>query len=334
MTLCLPIFAQSGTFIESGTFVIKGRSCSWDGIPVRGVIHVSASNNDVVESMNKIVDAVGLQANFTIRGSDVPDALSTVDNGKRIIFYNLAFLNRIDQECQTNWASMSILAHELGHQYNNDPMDGGNTTIYYELAADEFSGFVLHKLHASLEEAKVAAQRYLPEGALNNYPPKSRRLEAIEKGWRKDEPVISEDFKGFIAALPKKAVAKPHNDDPQSIHYSGDAHIDLHTDNGKLYVLGSIHVAIANAAYDHMTGAFGGSTTITQSLQSARYPFTIRMKIDGWASLTDGDHKTPEKWDTLVLNVKGPDEIECSVFPEDDSNTVLMLILYYMNFKT
>lgn len=169
-------------------------SCAWDGRPVTGIIHEYQSDNDALEVINTIVNAIGLQPNFSIRASDVPTALSTNDNGERIIFYNLSFLQKVDRECNTNWASMSVLAHEVGHHYNNDPLDGGSGRIYFELTADEFSGFVLHKLGASLEEAQTAANKFLPNEGSSTYPPKSSRLKAIEKGWRKDEPEVPDNY--------------------------------------------------------------------------------------------------------------------------------------------
>lgn len=150
--------------------------------------------------------------NIQIRAFDGPNALAVNDNGERIIFYNPDFLKSIDLKSNTNWASVSVIAHEVGHHLNNHLL-GSSDRIHFELEADEFSGFVMHKLGASLEEAQIAAFNFLPHEGSATHPPKSVRLKAIERGWIKDAPKfeMSEDFENFIGSLPQTIYAKPRN---------------------------------------------------------------------------------------------------------------------------
>jgi hypothetical protein len=61
----------------------------------------------------------------------------------------------------------------------------GNTSakLATELEADEFSGFVLQKLGASLEEAQAAMSLIGSEKASRTHPAKSDRLSSIAMGW-------------------------------------------------------------------------------------------------------------------------------------------------------
>lgn len=54
-----------------------------------------------------------------------------------------------------------------------------------ELEADSFSGFVLYKMGANLEEAQAAMNAIASEKGSETHPPKRSRLAAIESGWTK-----------------------------------------------------------------------------------------------------------------------------------------------------
>ncbi|MDQ3535579.1 MAG: membrane-binding protein, partial [Bacteroidota bacterium] len=84
---------------------------------------------------------------------------------------------------QTDWAAISILAHEIGHHLNGHTMmtKGGNPAL--ELEADEFSGFVLRKMGASLVEAQKAMKLISDVIGSATHPKRSLRLTAIAKGY-------------------------------------------------------------------------------------------------------------------------------------------------------
>ena len=81
------------------------------------------------------------------------------------------------------WASVSILAHEIGHHLNGHSLMPGGSRPSLELEADKFSGFVLATLGASLEDSQVAINKLVSDEGSLTHPPKSARLAAIANGW-------------------------------------------------------------------------------------------------------------------------------------------------------
>jgi hypothetical protein len=114
----------------------------------------SAPSTDVIR---EITDVVGLKARFELRATkQVDNAAAVIYDGKRFLLYNPEFLAAVNRAGHTDWAGISILAHEMGHHLNGHTLRGGGSQPADELEADEFSGFVLRKLGASLAQAQAA----------------------------------------------------------------------------------------------------------------------------------------------------------------------------------
>lgn len=79
----------------------------------------------------------------------------TPSNGIRYIVYDNAFMDRISGR-SSDWAALSILAHEIGHTLT------GSTDLpnsrKKELEADRFSGFVMYKMGATFYQAQQAVR--------------------------------------------------------------------------------------------------------------------------------------------------------------------------------
>lgn len=134
--------------------------------------------------IREITDAVGLQPRFELRATDqVDNAAAVVYGGKRYLLYNPQFLAAINQAGHTDWAGISILAHEMGHHLNGHTLRGGGSQPQDELEADEFSGFVLRRLGASLAQAQAALATVSPEEGSATHPGRAPRLAAISRGW-------------------------------------------------------------------------------------------------------------------------------------------------------
>jgi len=96
-----------------------------------------------------------------------------------------------------SWSNLAILAHEIGHHVNGHSLDlllyglgkKNDQTLEkkrkQELEADEYSGFVMHKLGATLEQAQSAVKLISSnsDDTYSTHPNKSKRLSAIEKGF-------------------------------------------------------------------------------------------------------------------------------------------------------
>ncbi|MBJ6108113.1 membrane-binding protein [Hymenobacter sp. BT523] len=136
--------------------------------------------------IREITDAVGLKARFELRATrDVDNAAAVVYNGKRFLLYNPDFLNDINRAGHTDWAGISILAHEMGHHLNGHTLRAGGSQPADELEADEFSGFVLRKLGASLAQAQAAMATVPDDGGSATHPGRAPRLLAIGQGWQR-----------------------------------------------------------------------------------------------------------------------------------------------------
>lgn len=147
------------------------------------------SNEHAERAVDMMLRPLGLKRNFVlVQCSNIENAVAvTYDDGLRYIVYDNAFMERIDRGANTDWASVSILAHEVGHHLQGHTLRPVSLQQRREneLEADEFSGFTMFKLGRSLDEAQ-AAMRNFPDVAdeeRSTHPKKLRRLEAIRKGY-------------------------------------------------------------------------------------------------------------------------------------------------------
>ncbi|WP_199688447.1 M48 family metalloprotease [Pontibacter oryzae] len=144
---------------------------------------------DIVQ---EIINVVGLKPRFELRAADIDNAAAVVYNGKRYILYNERFLAAINNAVHTDWAGVSILAHEIGHHLNGHTLSRSGSNPGDELEADEFSGFVLRKMGASLAEAQAAINLLSEERTSSTHPGRNYRLASISKGWRSaDEQLLA-----------------------------------------------------------------------------------------------------------------------------------------------
>ncbi len=152
-----------------------------------------ASNAEAIKIMNDMMKVVGLKPNFKVQAADVPNAAAVVMGTTRYILYNPKFIKSVDKNSNTDWSSISIMAHELGHHLNGHTLSNQGSRPKMELEADEFSGFVLRKMGASLEEAQAAMNLLAsPYGSIS-HPPKAGRLRAIERGWRSADEMYGDN---------------------------------------------------------------------------------------------------------------------------------------------
>lgn len=147
-------------------------------------VKVTATREAPRDIIGEIIDVIGLKPRFEVRSANIDNAAAVIYNGKRYILYNERFLASINNAVHTDWAGVSILAHEIGHHLNGHTLSSRGSNHADELEADEFSGFVLRKMGASMEEAQAAMQVLSEERSSATHPGRSYRLAAISKGWR------------------------------------------------------------------------------------------------------------------------------------------------------
>ncbi len=142
-----------------------------------------SSVNEAASISDEIVRAVGLKANFQISEAKVSNALAVLQNGRRYILYNPDFVNQLTRITGTKWAAVSVLAHEIGHHLYNTLAGKYSRGLASELEADKFSGYVLEKMGANLEEAQAAMNVLATPYATATHPAKTDRINSIESGW-------------------------------------------------------------------------------------------------------------------------------------------------------
>ena len=110
--------------------------------------------SDVREMLQEIIDITGLQTDFKLKEANVLNIEASVSHRKRFILYNPAYITTLNNLTKNKWAVMTLLAHEVGHHLNGHTIRKGGSTPELELEADEFAGFILHKLGATLEQSQ------------------------------------------------------------------------------------------------------------------------------------------------------------------------------------
>ncbi|WP_227699129.1 M48 family metalloprotease [Spirosoma radiotolerans] len=203
-----PLIAQTNTLplpLGSGAFI-----CSYTGGKIGPQVVCSpttASNGHAEKVVDRILKPIGLIRNFkVIECSNTDNCFATVLKGQRFIVYDGAFMQQIEEETETDWSAISIMAHEIGHHLQGHTIDGRGGQPIKEIEADKFSGFVLHQLGASLDEATVAVRALGDEHATSTHPAKPARVEAIRKGWLEAESMYPKSrtaIKTPVAMAPK-----------------------------------------------------------------------------------------------------------------------------------
>jgi hypothetical protein len=143
------------------------------------------TDRDAKFGVFKIVQYSGLSPNFrVIQDTEVKNAIAYIKGKKRYIRYNPSFMKRVNDSTKTDWAAISVLAHEIGHHLVGHTLRHQESNPGDELAADRYSGFILFQMGATLEETLRCVET---EGNLHGtktHPPRSARIDVITEGWK------------------------------------------------------------------------------------------------------------------------------------------------------
>ena len=186
------------------------------------------TDREAKEAVLKIVSYSGLTPNFVVRQEDVKNAVAYNKNRTRYIGYNPAFIAKVQNSTNTDWAAVSILAHEIGHhllghtlKFKHNPGD--------ELAADKYSGFILYQMGASLDEARAAMKVAGNETGTDKHPPKEARLQAITDGW-----VGAQELDGRVALDDSSFFRKADERFKMQLTFKGDDNLYLVTEENEV----------------------------------------------------------------------------------------------------
>jgi hypothetical protein len=182
MVLSLFMVAFSQGRVEELTI---NNGCNYSGESFSSKIYTFESDRAAIEAVDSILAPIGLVRNFDVRAADVDNAAAVIRGETRYLLYNQEFIRRVKAVTKTDWAAVSIMAHEIGHHLNGHTLTPGGSRPPTELEADSFSGFVLYKMGATLEQAQAAMNALSSDAGSSTHPPKRSRLAAIESGWTK-----------------------------------------------------------------------------------------------------------------------------------------------------
>ena len=170
--------------ITSFSFAIPTQSNSRSG--VSGAADTSLMKISTIQGMlQEIINATGLHTSFELKEANVLNIEASISHRKRYILYNPTYITSLNRISKSKWAVMALLAHEVGHHLNGHTIRKGGSRPALELEADEFAGFILHKLGASLEQSQNVMYYIAKAKESKTHPSKNSRLLAIEKGWNK-----------------------------------------------------------------------------------------------------------------------------------------------------
>lgn len=163
-------------------------ACGFESEILNKNVYTFDSDNDAELAIAKIMNLTGLPSNFKIKAANVDNAAATIlcldsVNCIRYILYNQEFMETVKNNSKSNFAELSILAHEIGHHLSGHTLLSSGNNHDQELEADRFSGFILYKLGATLGESQIAVDQLCSEKGSLTHPPKSARLAAIANGW-------------------------------------------------------------------------------------------------------------------------------------------------------
>ena len=160
----------------------------------QGLPETFSTSMPAQEMLSEIMGVVGLTANFELREAKVPNIQASISHRKRYILYNPDYISWINNATNDKWAAIALMAHEVGHHLNGHTIRRSGSKPVLELEADEFAGFVLHKLGASLEQAQEVMLYIAETVPSRTHPSRTSRMLAIQQGWNKSansSPIIA-----------------------------------------------------------------------------------------------------------------------------------------------
>src|SRR6187402_789297 len=130
-------------FIGSITSAQKVNQCGII-VPPASLRSQFSSVYEAKSYVDDMLQKINWRENFELREQNgIDNAYATIIRNQRFIVYDNRFLESLDRYARTKWASISVLAHEMGHHYRNHVVSGAGSTPPKELEADYFSGYVM-----------------------------------------------------------------------------------------------------------------------------------------------------------------------------------------------
>jgi len=189
-----------------------------------------ASERAADSALDDILNVIGASKRFVLQEcSNINNAVALTMNGVRYIMYDPEFM--VSLSYGDEWSNKFILAHEVGHHINGHTVDvlaanstnrvSLSTSRIQELEADEFAGFVLGRLGASLSEALSGVQSLSDkDDSYSTHPRRSKRIAAIKKGFNESGGYVNPSN---VSVKKGNTVDSPYSNS----RYSGVKHVKM-----------------------------------------------------------------------------------------------------------
>jgi hypothetical protein len=137
----------------------------------------------IPDVINEIKTTIGISVPIYVYiAKEENNCFATIaEGGKRVIIADHLFLNNVNKQSGTEWAAISILAHEIGHHIAG--FNRRSSQLESELDADYWSGYALQKLGASKDASVKCIMRFGTEHDTNTHPSRYSRSKTIKLGW-------------------------------------------------------------------------------------------------------------------------------------------------------
>jgi hypothetical protein len=273
-------------------------------IPEKSLRTNFASTYEAKGYINNMLDKISWQENFQVREQNgINNAYATIIRNERYIVYDNKFLENIDRYAGTKLASISVLAHEMGHHYYNHVVNGSGSSLDKELEADFFSGYIMAKMGATLEEAEAAMSTIASPYASSTHPGKADRLNAIARGWNSSgisqeppqvkipapapTPTRREQRRGQQQQPPQQPTTSTN--DAEWIHLSLYGNSDLNvllSDDGRQFQKAAIKTSepfvFKYDVYDYGWLKFGNNGKIFKLYHGRDYAIVFNRRTNNW----------------------------------------------------
>ncbi len=174
-------------FITTLFLCVFGQQAMAQNPPITNAQNLEFEADKIVkEATTNILNYIGLPPDFKVIQLDIPNVIAYTKHGNRYIGYNPRFIQRLRIETETDWSAYSVLAHEIGHHLAGHTEKNGKTNPGNELIADHFSGFILQRMGATLEQAESALLSLDDIGGITDtihHPPVKSRITSLAEGW-------------------------------------------------------------------------------------------------------------------------------------------------------
>tara|TARA_R110002049_G_scaffold117332_3_gene270673 strand:+ start:67581 stop:68696 length:1116 start_codon:yes stop_codon:yes gene_type:complete len=181
---CLAGSVASAQDAERPQVVCTVAGCSEISLPKPRYSDASAfSVQNVWTVIDDILAVSGLSPNFQVVETEkVENAAAVVLDGERYLAFNPDWMAQYKTDQAEKWRLYGVIAHEVGHHLQGHTITGNGSRPPTELEADEYAGFTLAALGASLEQSQ-SLWVTLSESGSATHPPRHQRLAAVERGW-------------------------------------------------------------------------------------------------------------------------------------------------------